>query len=189
MNNPEFQISSHSTGLAHTIITYFRHFNGCECIKITHVYASKLKWKAEENLNISRKSHKIVTQISKYHWKGDNKVCELLQEGCCKSAPHRPNAMEFWMKGSFVGLFWIFWSQGHMAIRKAKAVWRPDWVWQYSLSFDKSQYKLWSGVGEGSVVGPLFFVATLCDINVVAVRAMDHLGWDYTSLIAYADDV
>ena len=39
-----------------------------------------------------------------------------------------------------------------------------------------SAVKLSSGVGEGSVVGPLFFVATLCDVTVVADRARDRLG-------------
>ena len=53
---------------------------------------------------------------------------------------------------------------------------------------------LQSGVGEGSVVGPLFFVATLCDVSVVSARAIDRLGRDHAidvfiHLIAYADDV
>ena len=50
-----------------------------------------------------------------------------------------------------------------------------------------------SGVGEGSVVGPLFFVATLCDVTVVSTRTVKRLkdmGVEIeVNLIAYADDV
>ena len=61
-------------------------------------------------------------------------------------------------------------------------------------SATSSPVKLQSGVGEGSVVGPLFFVATLCDVSVVAERSMTRLGRDYgldvlIRLIAYADDI
>ena len=57
-----------------------------------------------------------------------------------------------------------------------------------------STVKLWSGVGEGSVVGPLFFIATLCDVTIVAKRAIDRLHAEHNflamvHLIAYADDV
>ena len=51
-----------------------------------------------------------------------------------------------------------------------------------------------TGVGEGSVVGPLFFVVTHCDFSVVSTCAMDRLRQDYAvdvlvHLIAYADDI
>ena len=46
-------------------------------------------------------------------------------------------------------LLWVYYefcsSQGHMAIKKAKTVWRPEWVWllqsPYDLGFDKIQNK------------------------------------------------
>ena len=61
-------------------------------------------------------------------------------------------------------------------------------------SSKSSVTNLRSGVGGGSVVGPLFFVATLCDVSVVAACAMDRLGRDHAldvlvHLITYADDV
>lgn len=51
-----------------------------------------------------------------------------------------------------------------------------------------------SGVGEGSVVGPLFFIATLCDVTVLSERAKNILQIDHemdveVHLIAYADDI
>ena len=53
---------------------------------------------------------------------------------------------------------------------------------------------LYSGVGEESVVSPLFYMATLCNVSVVSSSAMDRLGHDHAidvliHLIAYADDI
>ena len=57
-----------------------------------------------------------------------------------------------------------------------------------------STVRLQSGLGEGSVVGPLFFIATLCDVTIATKKAMEILIHDHNfdtmvHLIAYADDV
>ena len=61
-------------------------------------------------------------------------------------------------------------------------------------SFKSSVTSHYSGVGEGSVFGPLFFEAKRCDASVVASCSMDRLGRDHAIdvlilLIAHADDV
>ena len=50
------------------------------------------------------------------------------------------------------------------------------------------------GVGEGSVGGPLFFIATLCDVTIVADDVIELLHVRYglsvmVHLIAYANDI
>ena len=57
-----------------------------------------------------------------------------------------------------------------------------------------SKTKLESGIGEGSVVGPLFFIATFWDITIVAEDVMELLHVLHglsvmVHLLAYADDI
>ena len=55
------------------------------------------------------------------------------------------------------------------------------------------EIKLDSGVGEGSVVGPLFFISVLADVEVVAIRATKIMHEKEKSveiyICSYADDV